>query len=165
MSTPSSMVIAASFATTLGKTLEIAGASTVDFLLDSGVTFAAGSGAGQANAFWSDEFTVTTTTPTVNFNAPDTDVFGDSPTFTGIKAVIVKNTSATIALYMQQGAADGLSTLFDTASKGIIIAPSSTLILVSSLAAGWVASASVKNVVFKSASSTLTAQLMILGHT
>lgn len=165
MSTPSSMIITASFATTLSKTLEIAGATSVDYSLNQSITFGAGAGASQANSFWADDFTVDSTGTTVNFAAPGTDAFGDSPAFTGIKAMIVKNLSATLALAVQAGASNGLTTLFDTASKGIIIAPLSTLVLVSALAAGWVvASGGARNVLFKAPSATINLQLMLLGN-
>jgi len=94
-----------------------------------------GTGNNKANQSFHDQRTLTTgASEDVDLSGSLLDAFGDSVTFTTIKAFRIKNQSLINTLIVGGAAANALATLFGAVTERIIIRPSGLLILEAPLA-------------------------------
>lgn len=118
-----------------------AGAGQVEQALDNTKTtqFLNGTGAGQANRLFASQRTVASgATMTFDLAGSLLDAFGNTITFTAVKALRLQSRAAnTTSLTLRRPVSNGWGGFIDVAGSGIIIPPGGSLLLERGDAAGW----------------------------
>lgn len=105
--------------------------------------FTDGTGAGEANQIWADERSLSDAgTENIDLAGTLIDDFGDTVTFTGIKAIVVQNQSADAGLEIGPASSNGFLGPWGDASDVTTIPAGSFFIITNPSAAGWAVTAS-----------------------
>lgn len=133
--------------------------------IDFGDTLIQGTGTDQANMVWGDQRSLSATSENLDLAGGLTDVFGTTITFTYIKGLLIKNSTATAGANLLVGgaAANAWYAPFNAATDIVKVGPNGSL-LIWHPGAGWAVTAGTGDILkIDSGAATIIYKIMIIG--